>query len=128
MAFADYDNDGLVEILINNQNEPPSLLHNREAVEPHNHWITLRLEGVRANRSAIGAQVRVTAGSLVQTAEVRSGGSYLSQSDLRMHFGLGPESKIDKVEITWPGGSRQIETGLAVDGVASIREKPAQER
>ncbi len=128
VAFADYDNDGLVEILINNQNEPPSLLHNREMADTHNHWITLRLEGVRANRSAIGAQVRVTAGSLVQTAEVRSGGSYLSQSDLRLHFGLGAESTIDKVEITWPGGVHQVETGLAVDRVASIREKAAQER
>jgi len=128
VAFADYDNDGLVEILVNNQNEPPSLLRTRETADTHNHWITLRLEGVRANRSAIGAQVRVTAGSLVQTAEVRSGGSYLSQSDLRLHFGLGSESKIDKVEITWPGGPHQIEMDLAVDRVTSIREKPAQER
>jgi hypothetical protein len=123
VAFADYDNDGLVEILINNQNEPPSLLHNRETAAPRNHWVTLRLEGVHANRSAIGAQVRVTAGSLVQTAEVRSGGSYLSQSDLRLHFGLGAESKVDKVEITWPGGGHQIETGPGVDEVVQIREK-----
>jgi len=123
VAFADYDNDGLVEILVNNQNEPPSLLHNRETTDPRNHWITLRLEGVRANRSAIGAQVRITAGSLVQTAEVRSGGSYLSQSDLRLHFGLGAESKIDKIEITWPGGARQVERGLAADRVMTVTEK-----
>jgi enediyne biosynthesis protein E4 len=121
VAFADYDNDGLVEILINNQNEPPSLL--RQTVKPSNHWITLSLEGVRSNRSAIGAQVRVIAGALVQTAEVRSGGSYLSQSDLRLHFGLGTESQVDKIEITWPGGLLQVETGLPVDRVAHIREQ-----
>ncbi len=120
-AFADFDNDGQIEVLVNNQNEAPSLL--RQTTKSANHWVTLRLEGVHANRSAIGAQVRVTAGSLVQTGEVRSGGSYLSQSDLRLHFGLGAESKIDGVEITWPGGAHQAETGIAVDRVATIRER-----
>ncbi len=85
--------------------------------------MTLKLEGVTANRSAIGARVRITAGSLVQTGEVRSGGSYLSQSDLRLHFGLGTEQKIDKVEITWPGGKRQMETSVDVDRVVTIRER-----
>ncbi len=81
---------------MNNQNEAPSLLH--LAGRSSNHWIGLKLEGVKSNRSAIGARVRVMAGGLVQTAEVRSGGSYLSQSDLR-HFGLGSAVKVDKVEI-----------------------------
>ncbi|HVW84737.1 MAG TPA: CRTAC1 family protein [Bryobacteraceae bacterium] len=119
-AFADYDNDGDVEALVNNQNEVPSLL--RLAEKPPNHWVILKLEGVKANRSAIGARVRVTAGSLTQNAEVRSGGSYLSQSDLRLHFGLGSETKLNQVEITWPGGSRQVETGLAADRVHTIRQ------
>jgi hypothetical protein len=120
-AFGDYDNDGAVEVLINNQNEPPSLL--RRSTKPANHWITLKLEGVKANRSAIGARVRITAGSLVQTGEVRSGGSYLSQSDLRLHFGLGAATKVDRVEIVWPGGGRQVETSLGADRVVTIRER-----
>jgi hypothetical protein len=120
-AFADYDNDGAVEVLINNQNEAPTLL--RQDATPKNHWVTLKLEGVKANRSAIGARVRITADGLVQTGEVRSGGSYLSQSDLRLHFGLGSEQKIDKVEITWPGGKRQVETSIGIDRVVTIPER-----
>jgi enediyne biosynthesis protein E4 len=121
VAFADYDNDGSVEALVNNQNEPPSLL--RLAHKSSNHWIELKLEGVKSNRSAIGARVRVTAGDLVQTDEVRSGGSYLSQSDLRLHFGLGGSIKVDRVEIAWPSGARQIETGLRADQIVTIRER-----
>ena len=120
-AFADYDNDGSVEVAVNNQNEAPSLF--RQTEKTSNHWVTLKLEGVRANRSAIGARVRVVAGSLDQTAEVRSGGSYLSQSDLRLHFGLGGEQKIDRVEIVWPGGKRQVETRVGIDQAVTIREK-----
>jgi hypothetical protein len=121
LALGDYDNDGAVEALINNQNEAPSLLH--RAGKPGGHWITLRLEGVRANRSAIGARVKVTAGKLTQTAEVRSGGGYLSQSDLRLHFGLGDAARVDRVEIAWPGGNRQIESDLPADKIALIRER-----
>ncbi|MDQ1471384.1 MAG: enediyne biosynthesis protein [Bryobacterales bacterium] len=120
-AFGDYDNDGAIEVLVNNQGEAPSLL--RQAASTGNHWITLKLEGVQANRSAIGARVRVTAGSLIQTGEVRSGGSYLSQNDLRLHFGLGGAVKVDKVEITWPGGKQQLETDLKSDRVTNIRER-----
>ena len=119
-AFADYDNDGNEEVLVNNQNEPPTLL--RQPGKPSNHWITLKLEGVKANRSAIGAVVRVTAGGLVQTGEVRSGGSYLSQNDLRLHFGLGGAGKVDLVEIFWPGGTKQTQKDLTADQVVSIRQ------
>ena len=122
LAFADYDNDGSVKAVVNNQNEAPSLL--RLSANPANHWIELKLEGVTANRSAIGARVRVTtAGGLVQTAEVRSGGSYLSQSDLRLHFGLGSAVKVDKVEVAWPGGERQVETDLRADKIVAIRQR-----
>ena len=121
LAFADYDNDGSVKALVNNQNEAPSLL--RLAHKPANHWIELKLEGVKSNRSAIGARVRVTTGNLVQTAEVRSGGSYLSQNDLRLHFGLGGAVKVDKVEINWPGGGTQVESSLSADRAISIRER-----
>ena len=104
-AFGDLDNDGSPEVLINNQNEPPSLLK-LSTVAPA-HWITLKLIGTRANRSAIGARVKVVAGGHIEVAEVRSGGSYLSQNDFRLHFGLGANNKIDKAEVQWPGGTKQ---------------------
>ena len=120
-AFGDFDNDGSIEVLVNNQNETPSLL--RQSARPAGHWIEFRLEGVRANRSAIGAKVTVIAGALRQTAEVRSGGGYLSQNDLRLHFGLGAATTVDRVEIVWPGGGKQIESGLGVNRLATILEK-----
>ena len=121
LAFADYDNDGAVEAVVNNQNEPPSLL--RLAVKPPNRWIELKLEGIKSNRSAIGARLTVTAGDLVQTSEVRSGGSYLSQSDLRQHFGLGAASKVDRIEIHWPSGKTQTETAIPANRIITIRER-----
>ena len=120
-AFGDYDNDGEVEVLINNQNETPSLL--RQPVRPQGHWITFKLEGVQSNRSAIGARVKVTAGSLVQTDEVRSGGSYLSQNDLRLHFGLGGATRVDRLEIDWPSGVHQVEQGISADAIVAVRER-----
>ncbi|MGA2576565.1 MAG: CRTAC1 family protein [Bryobacteraceae bacterium] len=123
-AFGDYDNDGNVEVLVNNQNEPPSLL--KQSGKPAGNWVLLKLEGVKSNRSAIGARVRLTAGGLTQIGEVRSGGSYLSQSDLRLHFGLGSARSIERLEIRWPSGGRQVEQvekDLPVNRVITIREK-----
>jgi enediyne biosynthesis protein E4 len=125
-AFGDYDNDGSVEIVVNNQNEPPSLF--KLASKPQGNWIILRLEGTRSNRSAIGARVRITTGKHVQIDEVRSGGSYLSQNDLRLHFGLGNATIIDRVEIDWPSGTREIQTGVPVNRVVAFREPPASTR
>jgi hypothetical protein len=122
-AFGDYDNDGAVEVAVNNQNEAPSLF--KQTKRPEGHWITLRLEGKRSNRSAIGARVRLSVGDLEQTAEVRSGGSYLSQNDLRLHFGLGPRTHVDRIEVDWPGGGHQIETQLAIDRVVTITQRAA---
>jgi enediyne biosynthesis protein E4 len=120
-AFGDYDNDGNVEVLVNNQNEPPSLL--KQSGKPAGNWVLLKLEGVKSNRSAIGARVRLQAGGLTQTGEVRSGGSYLSQSDLRLHFGLGTARRIDRIEIDWPSGKRQVKTDVAVNCVITSREE-----
>jgi hypothetical protein len=123
-AFGDYDNDGNVEVLVNNQNEPPSLL--KQSGKPAGNWVLLKLVGVKSNRSAIGARVRITAGGLTQIGEVRSGGSYLSQSDLRLHFGLGTAQRIDRLEIRWPSGPpqvEQLEKNLPVNRVITIREK-----
>lgn len=120
VAFADYDNDGAVEIAVNNQNEAPSLF--KLSNNPPGSWVILRLEGTRSNRSAIGARVRVTTGNQVQTGEVRSGGSYLSQNDLRLHFGLGKSTIIDRLEIDWPSGTKEFKTGLPINRVLTIRE------
>ncbi len=119
-AAADIDNDGSLELLVNNQNEAPSLLAN--AARPAGHWAILSLTGTRSNRSAIGARVRLTAGGRVRLAEVRSGGSYLSQSDLRLHFGLGAARRIDRIDVDWPGGGHETWRDLAADRVIAIRE------
>ena len=120
-AFGDYDNDGAVEVVVNNQNEAPSLL--KLARKPPGNWVILKLEGVRSNRSAIGARVSLTADGRTQVDEVRSGGSFASQSDLRLHFGLAQARKIDRVEIEWPSGVRQVETDLDMNRIIVLREK-----
>jgi hypothetical protein len=119
-AFGDIDNDGSVDVLVNNQNEPPSLL--KQTAGGSNHWIELKLTGAKSNRSAIGARVRVTASGRIQIDEVRSGGSYLSQNDLRLHFGLGSISEAEKIEIQWPSGVRQTQERVKGDRTVAIRE------
>jgi hypothetical protein len=119
-AFGDIDNDGSIEVAVNNQNEPPSLL--KLSTNSPGHWITLRLVGMKSNRSGIGARVKVTAGGRVQSGEVRSGGSYLSQSDLRLHFGLGNAANVDSIEIYWPSGIQQALGKHPGDQVLSITE------
>jgi hypothetical protein len=80
------------------------------------------LQGVKSNRVALNARIRATAGDLVQTGEVVSGGSYLSQNDLRIHFGLGAHDKLDKAEVIWPGGKVETLTHLAADRFYVVRE------
>jgi len=108
-AFGDFDNDGDVDMLIVNHNEPPSLLRND--VTGHHHWIKVKLTGSKSNRSAIGGRVTVRYGNKVQAQEVLSQSSYLSVNDSRLHFGLGAVSTVD-IEIRWPSG--QIENLSAV--------------
>jgi enediyne biosynthesis protein E4 len=100
LAVGDLDNDGSLEVLINNQNEPPSLWKQSGG----GNWILLDL-----GSAAMGAKVRLTAGGRTQVQEVRSGGSYLSQSDLRLHFGLGKEKVIDRIEVQWPGTGQAVQ-------------------
>jgi hypothetical protein len=119
-AFGDFDNDGAIEVAINNQNEAPSLW--KQTTTPRGHWVLLQLTGTKSNRSAIGARVRITAGGQTQLDEVRSGGSYLSQNDLRLHFGLGSSSIIDRIEIAWPSGARQVLLNQPCNRVLAIRE------
>lgn len=119
-AFGDIDNDGATEIAINNQNEAPSLL--KQSTNPPGHWIILALSGTRSNRSAIGARVKLTAQGRTQSGEVRSGGSYLSQNDLRLHFGLASASTIDRIEIAWPSGLKQTLTNQPCDRIIKMTE------
>ncbi len=99
-AFGDYDNDGDVDVLVLNMNDPPSLLRNDGGNK--NNWIQVKLLGTRCNRTAIGARVRVVTGTHAQTDEVHSAGSVMSQSDFRLHFGLGQAKVVDLIEVKWP--------------------------
>ena len=120
MAIADLFNEGKVEAVIENLVGKPMIL--RPEGGPNNHWIGFQLEGVKSNRLALNARVRVTAGELVQLDEIRSGGSYLSQSDLRLHFGLGAHEHIDKAEVIWPNGTTETLKDLAADRFYFVRE------
>ncbi len=102
VAMGDYDNDGDIDLFIVNNNTYASLIKNDGGNTGN--WLNIKLKGTRSNRDAIGAKVKVTAGTLCQTKEVRSGSGYLSQSDMRLNFGLGKLDKADSVEIRWPGG------------------------
>ena len=119
VASADFDNDGAVEILVNNSHDRPSLLKN---YGDHGHWILLRLIGTKSNRDAVGARVTVWVGRHQQVQEVRSGGGYMSQSDFRLHFGLGSATKVDSVEIRWPSGLAQHVDSIPTDRITTIRE------
>jgi enediyne biosynthesis protein E4 len=119
-AFGDFDNDGSVEVLIVNMGEPPSLLKN--TVANTNHWLSVKLVGTKSNRSAIGARVTLEAGGRKQIREVMSGGSYISQSDLRQHFGLGTAQRVEALEIRWPNGQSEQVKNLDPDRFVTIQE------
>jgi hypothetical protein len=118
-AFGDYDNDGDIDVLVVNMDDRPTLLRNDTA---GGHWITIRLEGTQSNRDGIGARVTVEAGGARQTAEVRSGGSYLSSNDVRAHFGLGAARQVDRLTIRWPSGRVDTVTGLLSNRFYVARE------
>lgn len=122
-AFGDIDNDGDLDVLIMNMNEAPSLLRNDYA--GGNRWLSLRLEGTRSNRSAIGATVVVTSGGKRQAQVVTSQSSYYSHDDFRLHFGLGQRDKADRVEITWPDGRIDVRTNVAAGRQVSVVEPRA---
>ena len=94
------------------------------AIAAAGHWLLLQLVGTRSNRSAIGARVTVSAGGRTQVDEVRSGGSYLSQSDLRLHFGLGSAARADSIAVRWPSGQKTVLKDVAADRVLTITEQP----
>jgi len=118
-AFGDFDNDGDIDVLIMNRNEPPSLLRNDPPKD--NHWIKIRLEGTKSNRSAIGARVLAHYGGKVQAQSVTSQISYISVNDPRLHFGLGAAATAD-IDIFWPSGQKESYPGLAANQLHTIRE------
>jgi hypothetical protein len=119
LAVGDLNNDGRMDLVITNQDEPATILMNES---PMGRWLLVKLVGVRSNRSGIGARVRVTAGGQTQMREIKSGGSYLSQSDLRAHFGLGTRDRIDSLEVRWPSGHTQTLKDVAPSRILTIRE------
>jgi hypothetical protein len=120
LAIGDLFNDGRLDLVVENLTGPPMILRPEGGAE--NYWITFRLEGTKSNRLALNARVRATAGDLVQLGEVLSGGSYLSQNDLRIHFGLGNHDHLDKAEILWPDGTKQTFEDLPADRFYFVRE------
>jgi enediyne biosynthesis protein E4 len=120
VAVGDLFNDGRMDIVIENLKGGPTILQPQGG--PSNHWIDLELAGSKSNRLALNARVKVTAGDLVQTSAVLSGGSYLSQNDLRIHVGLGSSKRVDKVEICWPAGTTEVLTDLTADRIYDVKE------
>ncbi|HKD59502.1 MAG TPA: CRTAC1 family protein [Terracidiphilus sp.] len=119
VAFGDFDNDGDLDIVIMNQNEPPSLLRND--APSGNHWIKVHLQGTKSNRSAIGARVTIRAGGKTHVQEVTSQSSYVSSNDPRLHFGLGVVETAD-IEVRWPLGTIESFKGIPVDRLIRLQE------
>jgi hypothetical protein len=119
-AFGDYDNDGDIDILVVNMNDRPSLYRNDGG--NRNHWIAFRLQGTKSNRDGIGARIEVEAGGRTQVSEVRSGSSYLSHDDMRVHFGLGSATRIDRVRIRWPNATVQVFENIEADRIVTVKE------
>lgn len=120
LAVADLFNDGNMDIVVNDLDGWPMILRNRGI--PGRHWVSFELAGTKSNRLALNARVKIRAGGMTQTSEVYSGGSYLSQNDLRLHFGLGSAARIDSVEIHWPSGTIDHIGSLPADHFYSVLE------
>ncbi len=120
LAVSDLFNDGNIDIVINNLDGRPMVLRNHGV--PGRHWVSFELAGTKSNRLALNARIKIIADGVSQTDEVHSGGSYLSQNDIRVHFGLGSATKIDSVEIHWPSGAVDRITNLVADQFYAVLE------
>jgi hypothetical protein len=120
LAVGDLWNDGRISAVICNMNAPPMLLVND--VRNGNHWIAFRTIGSKSNRDGIGAKISVKAGARTLVDEVRSGSSYISNNDMRVHFGLGSAKKIERVQVRWPSGLVERFENLPVDAIHTLKE------
>lgn len=120
LAVADLFNDGNMDVVVGDLDGSPMILRNHGA--PGQHWVSFELAGTKSNRLALNARIKIVAGGMIQAQEIHSGGSYLSQNDLRVHFGLGAAEKISSVEIHWPSGKVEKLGELAADHFYSVLE------
>jgi len=120
IAIADFDNDGRLDMFVANANGEPYLYRNTMPLQ--NHWVDFVLEGTKSNRTAVGAQVRLTAGGATRLQFISGGNSFAGQSSSRVHFGLGDAAKVDQIEVRWPAGEREVFTGITVDKIQKIVE------
>jgi hypothetical protein len=120
MAIGDLDNDGRVDVVVTENNGPAWVLRNETPT--HNHWITLRLVGVKSNKDGIGAQIKITTAAGDQYATVTTASSYQSSSDKRAHFGLGSANVVSRMEIRWPSGIKQVLQNLQADQILTVTE------
>lgn len=120
LAVGDLFNDGNMDIVVENLEGKPMILRNRGIAGQH--WVSFELAGTKSNRLAIGSQLKIIAGGITQTKEIHSGGSYLSQNDLRVHFGLGTPTRVDKLEVRWPSGAVDVIKDLMADQFYGVLE------
>jgi hypothetical protein len=120
LAVGDLWNDGRLSVVINNMNAEPSLLMNSERTA--NHWIAFKALGTRTNRDGIGAKITAVVGKRKMVDEVRSGSSYVSQNDIRVHFGLGSAATVDSVEVRWPSGLVERYDNPPIDRINTLKE------
>ncbi len=120
LAYGDLFNDGQIDIVIGDIDGTPQVLRNHGIAG--NHWISFELAGTKSNRMAIGARLKLVAGGITQTDQIHSGGSYLSQNDTRVHFGLGKATKIESLEIYWPSGKVETIKDLEADKFYHVHE------
>jgi hypothetical protein len=120
LAVGDLFNNGNVDVVISDLDGSPMVLRNHGI--PGTHWASFELTGTKSNRLALNARIKIVAAGVTQSSEIHSGGSYLSQSDLRVHFGLGSAQKIDLVEINWPSGRIDKLSNLDADKFYSVLE------
>jgi len=119
-AFADFDNDGDLDIAIHNLDSTPSLLRND--TQNNNHWLIVHIEGTESNRDGIGALIRIETATGIQVREIRAGSSFLAQDDIRAHFGLGQHQMVNRLEVHWPSGQIDTTDNLQADRIITIRE------
>ena len=119
-ACGDYDNDGDIDVLVNNNSQEAELLRNDGG--NRGHWLQLQLIGTKSNRDGVGARVEVTASDLVQYEQQKGGMSYQAAHDPRLHFGLGEKAKVDRIEIRWPSGTVDEIRDVNADHVLVVKE------